>query len=120
MRISNCKHRARFLIFSLLVISSPLAHAEGELVNCDFVSGPITELKETQTGRDVAVGIAECERSDGVDLTTLVYGALDKCGDATVCANDESIPKLKMVTAPVEGSTATSSPSDKGKGGTTR
>ncbi len=99
----------------LMVFVGSVSYAD-TLVNCEFISGPLTELKETQTGKDVAVGIAECERDDGVDITTIVYGALDKCNDPTTCANDESIPKLKMATAPVEEP----HPSGKEKGGTTR
>jgi hypothetical protein len=74
----------------------------GDLVNCEFLSGPLKELKETVTGKDVSVAVAECERPDGVEVITLVYGSPSKCEDATVCANDESIPKLKMVSPPVE------------------
>jgi hypothetical protein len=85
-------------------------------VNCEFVSGPIYDLKEALTGKDVAVGVAECERSDGVEFVTLVYGASGKCNDATECANDESIPKLKMSSPPVEMPV----PPSRQKGGTSK
>ena len=103
-------------LFAVLLLLSSTALAE-PLVNCEFVSGPISELKETQTGKDVYVGIAECERSDGVDLVTLVYGSPEKCTDATGCANDESIPKLKMDSPKVETS---GDASDDKKGTTNR
>ena len=89
------------LLALVILAAGHFASAES-LVNCEFVSGPISELKETQSGKDVYVGIAECERTDGVDLVTLVYGAPGKCVDATTCANDESIPKLKMETHKVD------------------